>query len=648
VGHGGTTGPVVVAVGGHTVGESAGTGTTLADYDTTIDCGGAVAGTSTAVSLAAGDEKTCTVSNARKRLISVNKVLVPAGDPGLFNLQIDGATAGTGADVGNGGNTGPVPVTVGGHTVGETAGTGTNLANYLVSIGGDCNDQGQVTLAAGESKTCVITNTRLGQRNGDATLVVIKHVVTSGPTTAADFTMTVSGTAVPGGSTSFPGAEAPGTTLTLTPGTYTVTEAGPSGFVQSLSGDCTNVTIAAGQTRTCAVTNTEVRPAPPNLCSKSSVTSVLNPSSGRFRNNAGLDHLVRVDLGESIQAAVDSAMDDNGDGYILIGVIAGPGTPGPYGGHTQQRVTISEQYEKPFALIGCSVTMHDPDLGDGLPTGLIAASASSPTSPTNPASIFVMDLHGADSEVAGWKVEGSKRELRSVNTSGNAVGLWIVGDGNTVVGGATQDNLGDGISIQGDGNVVNGADSMGNAGHGVRVAGDGNQLIKVDAGDLGKGNGGDGVNASGDGNELSEVRAYANAGGGVAATGSGNQILKSLAGDKAKGNGGDGIHVIGPGNLVQESKAAANGADGLNVSGGTQAAPNRLRSNQSNQSNPGAAGSLTENVAAEYRLRDYVTNFGGGNKADNVLVPKGTSPVKCPTFPAANTTVNAVSEIVCD
>lgn len=38
--------------------------------------------------------------------LTINKVVVPSDDSGKFNLQIDGSTAGTGANVGNGGTTG--------------------------------------------------------------------------------------------------------------------------------------------------------------------------------------------------------------------------------------------------------------------------------------------------------------------------------------------------------------------------------------------------------------------------------------------------------------------------------------------------------------------------------------------------------------
>jgi hypothetical protein len=90
----------------------------------------------------------------------VNKTLSPGGDPGPFNLQIDGSTAGTGANVGNGGTTGAVTVTATTHTVGETAGTSTDLANYSTVIGGDCASNGSVTVNSGDAKVCSITNTR--------------------------------------------------------------------------------------------------------------------------------------------------------------------------------------------------------------------------------------------------------------------------------------------------------------------------------------------------------------------------------------------------------------------------------------------------------------------------------------------------------
>ena len=50
-----------------------------------------------------------------------------------------------------------------------------------------------------------------------------------GTALASDFSITVAGTAVAGGTTSFPGSAA-GTTISLDAGTYTVSETGPSGY----------------------------------------------------------------------------------------------------------------------------------------------------------------------------------------------------------------------------------------------------------------------------------------------------------------------------------------------------------------------------------------------------------------------------------
>jgi hypothetical protein len=91
------------------------------------------------------------------------------------------------------------------------------------------------------------------------TLKVIKHVVNddSGTSVAADFTISVTGNS-PTPST-FPGAESPGTNVTIMAGSYSVTETGPAGYVAFFSADCSG-TIAAGQTKTCTITNNDIAP----------------------------------------------------------------------------------------------------------------------------------------------------------------------------------------------------------------------------------------------------------------------------------------------------------------------------------------------------------------------------------------------------
>jgi CSLREA domain-containing protein len=97
--------------------------------------------------------------------ITVTKKLVPATDPGRFNLLIDGTVYA--ANVGDGGTTGPINFIPGtSHTVSETAGTNTILSRYVTTI--RCSDGSfvvgtslsGVAAGAGGSVSCTITNTR--------------------------------------------------------------------------------------------------------------------------------------------------------------------------------------------------------------------------------------------------------------------------------------------------------------------------------------------------------------------------------------------------------------------------------------------------------------------------------------------------------
>jgi hypothetical protein len=149
-----SSGAIQVSIGPHAVSESACEGTSLSDYTVVIDGDCDAGGNAT---VAAGENKTCTITNSRKPTLEVKKVLSPSADPGKFNLLIDGVPKAT--DVGNDGSSGAVVVTVGTHTVSETEGTGTHLADYDTVIGTDCAADGSVTLAAGDVKVCTITNT---------------------------------------------------------------------------------------------------------------------------------------------------------------------------------------------------------------------------------------------------------------------------------------------------------------------------------------------------------------------------------------------------------------------------------------------------------------------------------------------------------
>lgn len=248
---GGTTGAVEVSVGSHTAGETAGTATLLSNYTTAItgDCA-----SNGSVTLAAGDAKTCTITNTRKPTLTVNKVCVPTTDPGKFNLRIDAATAGTGGDASCGGTTGAVITTIGTHTASETAGTGTNLADYASLIGGDCASDGTVTLAAGQNKTCTITNTK------KATLTVNKVCVPTND--AGKFNLQIDAATAGTGANASCGGTTGAVTVTATSHTVGETQGTAtllSNYNTLIGGDCASdgtVTLAPGDNKTCTITNT--------------------------------------------------------------------------------------------------------------------------------------------------------------------------------------------------------------------------------------------------------------------------------------------------------------------------------------------------------------------------------------------------------
>ena len=95
----------------------------------------------------------------------------PSDDPGLFNLEIDGGSVRAEGPAGDGDTTGPIAVTAGTHTVGES-GAATNLSRYDTQIvcrpnsgagavvAGANSVSVQVTVGSGDAVVCTITNTR--------------------------------------------------------------------------------------------------------------------------------------------------------------------------------------------------------------------------------------------------------------------------------------------------------------------------------------------------------------------------------------------------------------------------------------------------------------------------------------------------------
>jgi hypothetical protein len=237
---------------------------------------------------------TCEAPTTAK--LTVEKILSPNEDPGLFNLRIDGLVKA--ANVGDGGTTGEVVLATGNHTVSETAGTGTSLGDYTTVIGGDCAANGTISLAAGDDKTCTITNTLIPPQ--PANLIVNKVVSNTrgGNNVVGDFTLFVGATSVVSGAMN-----------AFSPGQHTVSETGVSGYQATFSGDCDSsgdVTLVAGQTKTCTVTNADL-PANVTLVKvvqggtaapdsfKMRIDGTLVPNNSSFAVTSNTNHTIAED-----------------------------------------------------------------------------------------------------------------------------------------------------------------------------------------------------------------------------------------------------------------------------------------------------------------------------------------------------------------
>ncbi|OGG79127.1 hypothetical protein A3A39_00700 [Candidatus Kaiserbacteria bacterium RIFCSPLOWO2_01_FULL_54_13] len=154
-----------------------------------------------------------------------------------FQAKIDGANVPWGV---------AQTVSAGAHTASETA-----LPGYTASDwGGDCDEDGTITLAGGENKTCTITNDDLSGR-----LVVDKLTQPSG--SVREFSILASGTGTITGGGAGVVTDAANKEYEVTAGTYSVEEAVPDGWAQ-VSSTCEDVEIGIGEAETCTITNAKL------------------------------------------------------------------------------------------------------------------------------------------------------------------------------------------------------------------------------------------------------------------------------------------------------------------------------------------------------------------------------------------------------
>jgi len=250
-GDSGTTGKVPANEGANTIGEGAGTGTSLSGYNFTVSC--VLRGTTTSVATSGtgpswtlnasnGEDIVCTITNTVKAgtLTLVKTVVNDNGGTKVasdFQAYIDGNPVAW--------NT-PITFDTGSYTASED-----EIAGYTASDwGSDCAADGSVTLGPGENKTCTITND-----DQPGTLIVRKIVNNDNGGTKGytDFSFSVDG----GNPITF---ESDGQNeMTVNAGYYNVTEPAVTGY--SISYDnCSNIYVPNGGSATCTITNCDVQP----------------------------------------------------------------------------------------------------------------------------------------------------------------------------------------------------------------------------------------------------------------------------------------------------------------------------------------------------------------------------------------------------
>ena len=241
-------------------------------------------------SLAAGEHKTCTITNKRKPQLTVIKEII-GGDGSSFDIFVGEAKV---LDDAADGATDTRTYAPGSYSVSETLGNGGPIpSGWSTSFSSDCAEA-SVTLDYGDDKTCTITNSKLPILN------VIKNVV-GGLKTPADFAISVTGNQP--SPSSFAGS-AEGTLVTLLRGGYSVSEEEDAHYAASYSADCKDGEIDYGNTKTCTITNTR-RPSSIEIEKVANPTSVPEPGGPvtftfKVHNTSPADTVTITELNDSI------------------------------------------------------------------------------------------------------------------------------------------------------------------------------------------------------------------------------------------------------------------------------------------------------------------------------------------------------------
>jgi parallel beta-helix repeat protein len=563
-----------------------------------------------------GDKVVCTFLNTKEppvadTSITVDKVTIPPPDPLDPNPPRFPFAIANGGPVASFDLADPDPsvttssLAAGTYTLTEGAVPGWSLDGIVCSggsfgTGAPFVNGGSITLASGDKVVCTFTN--VVTTPPAPTSLTVEKVVVGG--TAGPFTFTVDGPSV---NAVFALGNGESRTFSpIDPGDYTIAETPIAGYAVRAS--CSGgpfgsaggpyvpgqpIAIAEGEQVACTFVNiicTQDRARVPTR-----TVDLSRPEGGIPPNH----HTV----GAAYAAAASGER---------IGM---------YSTTTENAVLDGD---KSLTITQCTTA------------GITADSAALPAWDITSTGTLVIIGPDSFGGTIGWRIATNGHDLRGIRASGaSQVGVLVLGSKNAVsynsVAGSPV-----GIRVEGLSNNLRGG-TVSDTVTGAELALSAKSTVFRTATVR---NSITGILVRGSSNTVRDNRVYDNSEHGISVPGASNTILANIC----EGNLGDGINVTGPGNTLNGNKASKNGGDGLDVMGGTAAASNKLKSNQSNQ---GSAGSSRENAGFEYRLLDVVKNLGG-NKADNIAVPKTTLPKKCEEFPPAGVTKTFAIEYGCE
>ncbi len=197
-----------------------------------------------AIGLQAGETVTCVFTNVRDANIIVEKQTDPNGSPQVFDFDASYDASGFSLSDGQSNNSGDLDP--GTYSVSEIVPAGWDLTSAVCSDGSPRN---AIALAAGETVTCVFTNTLRRGR-----IIVEKQTDPGGDPQVFDFTASydANGFSLSDGQQSESGE--------LLPGTYSVSETVPAGWdlesaVCSDQSSADAIELDPGETVTCVFTN---------------------------------------------------------------------------------------------------------------------------------------------------------------------------------------------------------------------------------------------------------------------------------------------------------------------------------------------------------------------------------------------------------